>query len=284
MPTTYAHYSFGQEVYEQLPADLKRIIDEHRDLYDFGVHGPDILFYHHPFPKDDVYRYSNAIHDHSGRDFFTHRKEAFLHTDRKEAYLSYMMGFACHYLLDRACHSYIEAKDKATGVSHSRIEAEFDRYLLEKAGRTPAYKQDLTRHLHPTKENAEIISLCFPYDSTLILKTLRRMVFWLKLLQAPSAPQRLLYGQVARIPKVSGLYDMVMAREADPRCEDSNLRLDKLYRRALKDAPEAIDNLVAYFCGGEELNGIYDDLFAYNPGWEEIPVLSVEEELKYEVE
>ena len=49
MPTTYAHDRFGREVYEQLPANLKKIIRENKKLYLIGLHGPDIFFYYHPF-------------------------------------------------------------------------------------------------------------------------------------------------------------------------------------------------------------------------------------------
>ena len=44
MPTTYAHDRFGREVYEQLPANLKKIIRENKKLYLIGLHGPDIFF------------------------------------------------------------------------------------------------------------------------------------------------------------------------------------------------------------------------------------------------
>ena len=43
MPTTYAHDRFGREVYEQLPANLKKIIRENKKLYLIGLHGPDYL-------------------------------------------------------------------------------------------------------------------------------------------------------------------------------------------------------------------------------------------------
>ena len=46
MPTTYAHYRFGKEVTEALPRGLQNTIEYHRDLYDIGLHGPDILFYY----------------------------------------------------------------------------------------------------------------------------------------------------------------------------------------------------------------------------------------------
>ena len=51
MPSTYAHYRFGQEVLKELPNDIKKIIIENKELYDIGLHGPDILFYYLPCTK-----------------------------------------------------------------------------------------------------------------------------------------------------------------------------------------------------------------------------------------
>lgn len=53
MPTTYSHYRFGKEVYKKLTPAQKAIIDPYRGLFDLGLHGPDLLFYYHPFQKPD---------------------------------------------------------------------------------------------------------------------------------------------------------------------------------------------------------------------------------------
>ena len=63
MPTTYAHDRFGREVYEQLPANLKKIIRENKKLYLIGLHGPDIFFYYHPFSKNRVSDYGTFLHE-----------------------------------------------------------------------------------------------------------------------------------------------------------------------------------------------------------------------------
>ena len=54
MPTTYAHYKFGNEVISALPRPLQSSIENHRELFDIGVHGPDILFYYQPIKKNRV--------------------------------------------------------------------------------------------------------------------------------------------------------------------------------------------------------------------------------------
>lgn len=48
MPSTYAHYRLGQEVLDNLTGGIKSTILNHKELYDIGLHGPDILFYYKP--------------------------------------------------------------------------------------------------------------------------------------------------------------------------------------------------------------------------------------------
>ena len=54
MPTTYAHYKFGKEVISALPRPLRSTVENHRELFDIGLHGPDILFYYHPMKRFHV--------------------------------------------------------------------------------------------------------------------------------------------------------------------------------------------------------------------------------------
>ena len=48
MPAAYSHYRLGKKVISQLNYPLKKIILDNRDLFDLGLHGPDILFYNRP--------------------------------------------------------------------------------------------------------------------------------------------------------------------------------------------------------------------------------------------
>ena len=56
--------------------------------------------------------------------------------DRGGAY-AYLLGFLCHFALDAACHGYIENKIAVSHVTHTEIESEFDRFLLERQGIEP---------------------------------------------------------------------------------------------------------------------------------------------------
>lgn len=66
MPTTYTHYRFGKEVLEALPRRIRTAIEKNREIFDIGLHGPDILFYYHALIP-------NAV---SGQGYGMHRKQA----------------------------------------------------------------------------------------------------------------------------------------------------------------------------------------------------------------
>ena len=47
-----------------------------------------------------------------------------------EKLLAYLLGFGCHYLLDSACHPYIEDMAAKEVITHTLLEKEFDRTLM----------------------------------------------------------------------------------------------------------------------------------------------------------
>lgn len=95
MPTTYAHDRFGREVYEQLPANLKKIIRENKKLYLIGLHGPDIFFYYHPFSKNRVSDYGTLLHEQTASVLFEDEVKKYQQSP-SEAMEAYLLGFACH--------------------------------------------------------------------------------------------------------------------------------------------------------------------------------------------
>ena len=46
MPSSYAHYRFGTQVLDLMPADIREPILRNRALFDAGLQGPDFLFFH----------------------------------------------------------------------------------------------------------------------------------------------------------------------------------------------------------------------------------------------
>ena len=181
MPTTYAHYRLGDEVAKKLPASAKETVSAYRGLFDIGVHGPDIFFYHNPILKSDLVRLGEQMHHESGATFFKRAASVIRKNNQKEAHKAYLYGFLCHFAMDVTCHGYIGEMIEKTGVGHFEIEAEYDRELLQKDG-YEAISKCLTGHLHATREHALVISDFWNEVSEKKVKqTLKRMVFFLLL-------------------------------------------------------------------------------------------------------
>ncbi len=70
MPASYAHYRFGREVTGCLPFVYRKTIESHQDLYNIGLHGPDILFYYRPISSNEINQTGYALHDKPASEFF----------------------------------------------------------------------------------------------------------------------------------------------------------------------------------------------------------------------
>lgn len=141
MPSTYAHKIFGEKVLAVLPKTLSEAFAQHLSAYWLGLHGPDLLFYHHPVLPNETRRLGSRLHDLPAAGFFLNardeiRKDA--ETRRLPAQstdlAAYAAGFLCHFALDSECHGYIGQRIAESGISHTRIETEFDKYLLARNG------------------------------------------------------------------------------------------------------------------------------------------------------
>ena len=62
MPAAYSHYRLGQLVLDELNQPLKHVLETNQDLFDIGLHGPDILFYNRPYIHSKINRLGSAMH------------------------------------------------------------------------------------------------------------------------------------------------------------------------------------------------------------------------------
>ena len=253
MPSTYAHYRLGKEVIRRLDPDLRTIAEGHRQLYDIGLHGPDILFYYDALHRNPVSRIGFDMHGFPAREFFGPARDTVSGASDRDAAYAYLMGFVCHFALDSTCHPYIEDYINDRGVAHTKIEGEFDRMLLVKDGKDPV-RQNLVPHIHPTAENAEVVSAFFPdVSAEQMRKALEDMVHYNGLLVCPGKLKRWM---VIRALRKSGNYDdmigLILNAEGDPGCDDSNARLTELYDESVELSVELIRDLHAYLTGGKD--------------------------------
>ena len=130
MPTTYTHYRFGKDVLDALPRRIRTAMETNRELFDIGLHGPDILFYYRALIPNSVSGQGYGMHKQMADLFFERAKKVIADADDKTMSRAYIYGFICHFALDSECHPYVEKMIQKSGIGHSEIEMEFDRYLL----------------------------------------------------------------------------------------------------------------------------------------------------------
>ena len=265
MPTTYSHYRFGCTVYNRLPKQEKESISQYRELYDVGLHGPDLLFYYRPFSRNAVNQLGHQMHHWTGRDVFTRAGEILLQQQENKPLLAYIYGYLCHFVLDSMCHGYIEQKIRESGISHSEIEAEMDRALLVHDGYNPI-KHCVTKHIIPSKQSAAVISQFYPdLSDDNIYEAMRSMVRFLNILTAPSHIKRGLIFSVLTLAGQKKLCDLVINYKYNSDCLDSTEKLIKLYQLAQPKAVDAITSYLDMIHGQGEFNSLFDLTFDPKP-------------------
>lgn len=262
MPTTYTHYRFGSDVLSKLPSPLQQRIAPYRGLFDIGLHGPDLLFYYKPLSKNDVNQTGYRMHDEPGRKFFMDAISLFPKAPQPDAGFAYLCGFLCHFALDSACHPYVEEQVRASGISHSEIEAELDRLYMERDGYDPV-RHKPADHLTATPFHASVISCFFPTIAEQdILKSLKGIRGYCNFLVAPSRFKRWV---IFTGLKAAGCYDsihgMVVNYQPNPACTPMCQKLETLYQAAI---PEAVSMICAYpdvLSGQAQLDSRFDHTF-----------------------
>lgn len=156
MPTTYTHYTYGQEIFRMLSPKLQKKIRPYMNYYNIGVHGPDILFYYRSFSKNAVNQYGVKVHDEPMRCFLEHAFSVFKKQRRKNAAFAYLAGFMTHYILDSTCHPYIRRRMVETGISHAEMETDWDYLMMKRDYRNPLHYK-VARHIHTGLAYASVI-------------------------------------------------------------------------------------------------------------------------------
>ncbi len=244
MPTTYAHDAFGRKVLDQLPEKMQEKIREHIQLFRIGLHGPDILFYY-GLNKNYVNQTGVRLHGEIAYPFFEKGLNR-AREEQDEALLVYLLGFACHYMLDSTCHPYIyHIEDQ---VSHTVIEKEMDRRLMQRDGRN-ALTYFPAKGIHPSMENARVIQKVLSEISVEdIVKTLKGMRRYTGMMVYGDGKRRkILMPLLGLAGQEKTLGEHLMTKDADTNCTVYLDVLDELYQRALEDTPSILE--LVYRCG-----------------------------------
>lgn len=257
MPSTYAHYRFGTNLLPNMPADVRRTIQRFRQLFDLGLHGPDIFYFSMPPFQAGVRFLSVKFHEQSGREFFQ-RVCRTVRMERSEAALSYLYGVLCHYCLDAMCHPAVEEWTKESQLSQMEIEAEFERFLLVKDGRFPPDGQELSRHIQLTPGECDTVAKFYAgANARNVRDCVKNMARTTRLIAAPEGARRALVSKSISILD-KDLTDFLIPTKPNLRCAHLDEPLFALYQQAQEAFPQLLTQLLAHMT----YNALFGEDFA----------------------
>ena len=245
MPSIYAHYRFGAELIGVLKPEQQRTIRRFRQLYDMGLHGPDLFFHHDPLVQTPTRKLGKKYHDQTGKAFFE-RVCRSIRMNPSEGAMAYLYGVLAHYALDSLSHPFVNRMVEQGKGSHNEIETEFDRFLLETDGKKPPYLQDLSAHITLTPGECETAAQFYPpVSGSTIGRCVKNMAANTKFLVIPQGLRRDMVSKAMNLmmPDTAGL---LMTVHPNRKCMGLNSSLLRLYELALNRYPVLLDQIQAH--------------------------------------
>lgn len=260
MPNYFAHLTFGGQVLESLSPDLQALLRPERAAFDLGCLGPDLLFFYHPATRNAARLEGSGLHKRSALPAVRRLRagvERGVPMSR-----GYAAGFLCHLALDSACHPYINARSARGDITHLAIEAEFDRLLMERAGRP------VRGHTHMPPPAGETVcraaALAYeqagPAEVRKGLLAMRRDTKLLACLYGTSVG-RLAERLCRRLPVLAGGRGVVLDRAPAPASAESSQVLLSLLAQTVPTAAEQIERFCSAAGTGAPLDPWLDRNF-----------------------
>lgn len=257
MPAAYTHYKFGQEIlYHLSNKKVREVIAHFPKMFDLGLYGPDLLFYYGIPGKTEWNHLGFTLHKEMAADFFSNAGEIILAEENpaKGAGLAYILGVICHFVLDSECHSYIQYCIENKGLSHTEIEMDLERELLERDGYNPVCHNSVRIQL--TRKEAEQVAMFYEgltgREIGISLQHMKRMTSWL-------LPTNMMKkGTLHSLLGVSGHYEvlrgLIMRSRPNAACEEVTGELIKRFEKAMPVAITLMMNYYWYLLGREKLS------------------------------
>ncbi len=257
MPSHYAHYRFGVKALELLPADAQRAVRRFRSLYDVGLHGPDIFFYHNIFFRDKVVNLGKEFHCRSGEDFFTPLCKH-LRLEPSEAATAYLWGLLTHYCLDSTVHPLVLDETASGEIGHVELETEFDRFLLKLDGKPQPNTFDCSPHIRLTDgECATAAAFYNGVSPGAVKRSVNAMAKSVKLLAMPNRDFRRTLEKAAP----GNLKQHFMGRTPNKTCAHLDEPMLALFDEALAKFPAMTAALEAHLCHNAPLGQLFEPSF-----------------------
>lgn len=251
MPFHYACYRFGSQAMTALPPQLQRTVRRFRQLYDMGLHGPDLFRYPSALRAAAAAKLLKKYRGQTGKAFFE-RVGRMVRLHPTEGALAYLYGVLAYYALHSMAAPYLSRQAEA-GHARSAITTEFDRYLLELDGKGPAHLYDRSGHIRLTPgECGTVASFYPPAGSGLVESCTKSMAERIRSLTLPQGLRRDMVGKALSAvgPEAAG---MLMPLKANAHGEEWDTALTRLCEMAADRYAALVDQMQAYLRRGTPL-------------------------------
>lgn len=251
MPFHYACYRFGSQVLTDLPSQPQRTVRRFRQLYDMGLHGPELFAYPTPLRAAAAINVLKKYRGQSGKAFFE-RVGRTIRLHPTEGAIAYLYGLLAYYALHSLTAPYLSRQTEA-GHAHSAVTTEFDRYLLELDGKGPAHLYDRSGHIRLTPgECGTVASFYPPATSGLVESCTKTMAERIRALTLPKGMRRDLTAKAlsAAGKDAAGL---LMPLRATTAGREWDAALARLFEMATARYAVLVDQMQAYLRRGTPL-------------------------------
>ncbi len=257
MPSSYAHYRFGVKVLEKMDPAVRRKVQKFRNVYDTGLHGPDLFFYYNPLFRTSTGALGKKFHAQTGDAFFSAAARR-LKLNPSEVGRVYLYGVLGHYCLDRSLHPLVNATVQEGKIGHVELETEFDRFLLTRDGKIPPHVQDFSGHMHLSRGECVTVSGFYPGSSPSdILRSVGNMARFTRLFASRNRKTtEMLVGLAGKEAK-----QMLMTRCPNYNCDYLDEPMMDLYDQALEEYPAMEAQLTALLTAGTALGEEFSRTF-----------------------
>ena len=240
MPGHYAHYRFAASQLRNMDGETRKIVDRFRQLYDIGAQGPDPLFCFNPFINNRIFELGCQIHWSPGREFFQRACQTYRAQPTDAAY-AYLLGCLTHFCLDSMCHPYVNDVAKSSTEKHVALETEFNRFLMEKDGKTSPHTIDPSGYLTLTRgECATAASFYQGLSGAEFSRSLVNMRLSNKLFAVPEGLFRCV---VKKVTEMIGYGGFIMTKGPDVAYCQFNEPMLERYEQAMQNFPGMLAQL-----------------------------------------
>lgn len=262
MPSVYAHYRFGRELIEHLPESVRTPAEQYRELFDFGLQGPDLLFFYRPICKNYVNQLGYQIHKWPGRRFFHPALRVIRNRKNKAPWIAYISGMVCHYALDLVCHPYIDELVQKKHLNHSAIEGAFERFLIVEDHLPLNFL--VTGSLKVSRQNAAVIHHFYGRTTGKQILSAMRWMVWCNdaLRMKDNVIKKSLFSLLRLVGKYDSIAGMVIAPQPAPEFSESDVELRRRYELAKPIALQLMTELACSIESGQPLSGQFKPTFS----------------------